>query len=267
MKKITFCLSVLWGTQALAQTPADTSGKETKVTIVIKSTRRDTVRNPADTVTIITRRRVKRLDNEWVLDVGINNFLEKGAFPDGKPYAVKNGLDYVAITTSIVTHIGGSKNPFFFHSGLEISWNALMFEEQKRIARGADRVELEQLKDAQGNNIGLRKSKLGITYLSIPLMLEFNPGRAGKSKGFHAGIGGYVGVKLKSWSKVKFDDSKKERVVDGFYLNTLRYGVMGEVGYSWMTLFAKYDLNPLFRSGKSFDPNSDLNVLNIGLRF
>ncbi len=211
--------------------------------------------------------KIKRLDTEWLIDLGFNNFVEKGNFPSsGSQYHLRNAVKYVAFTYLKQVHIGKDKSPFFFNTGIELSWNGFMFEKDVRLST-SDSLHHATLtdKDPNGGMLHLRKSKLGVAYLSVPIMftLDLNDAHQGKLK---LGLGGYAGIRLKSWNKLKYDDGKKEKTVNSFFLNDFRYGLMAEVGFSDISLFIKYDLNPLFQTGKGFNPNEDINAINIGIR-
>ena len=267
MKKsfISLCLLLAASRLATAQDTQPKDSTEKQVTIIIKTVPRQ--KGAADTVYVNgkkdnTRKRNVHLGNDWYFDIGMNNYLENGKFPNetGKNYKVKNGLDYFAVGTMLQQQIGKRKSPLFFKTGAELSFNAFMFSEHRTI-RGDSAVGVV-LSDVKNN---ISKSKLGVSYLSIPVMfmLDYDRVKRGKLK---LGLGGYVGIRLKSWSKVKYDDGSKKKEASDFYMTNIRYGVMGQVGFGWLTIFAKYDLNPLFSSGKGFDRTSDLNALNIGVR-
>jgi hypothetical protein len=95
-------------------------------------------------------------------------------------------------------------------------------------------------------------------------MIDFS---STKKRGFIFGIGGFAGYRINSWTKqAYFDDGNKSKNKDrdGFYLNDFRYGLMAVIGVEDMvTLFVKYDLNPLFEANRG---PADLNTLSFGIR-
>ena len=80
---------------------------------------------------------------------------------------------------------------------------------------------------------------------------------------FHLGIGGFVGYRLDSYSKIKLQNNERERDHASFYLNNLRYGLVGHLGIVKTNLFVKYDLNPVFQADKG--PN--VRTLSFGIAF
>ncbi|WP_311196054.1 hypothetical protein [Antarcticibacterium sp. 1MA-6-2] len=63
--------------------------------------------------------------------------------------------------------------------------------------------------------------------------------------------------------KYKDDGEKVKRKLKGDYnTNDIIYGLSAYIGWGDTTLYAKYDLNPLFD-----EPNVELNNVSLGLRF
>ena len=96
-------------------------------------------------------------------DLGFNNYLEKGKFPDksGAPYALNTiGSIYVALNSVLSSHIKGR---FYLEWGGGISWSNFRLEDSNiAILKGTDMVEYTPV-----DTIFTRRSKLGITHLNI----------------------------------------------------------------------------------------------------
>ncbi len=106
------------------------------------------------------------------------------------------------------------------------------------------------------------KNKLSTTYLTVPLLLEFQI-PAGKKRIYFSG--GPIGaIKLGSHTKVVYKedgDKKKIKDRDDFNLSSLRYGFTARAGYRGLNLFATYYLTPLFESNKG----PELYPFSVGL--
>ena len=107
----------------------------------------------------------------------------------------------------------------------------------------------------------LTKNKFVNVYLAVPVHLEFNFGRRDSYK---IGIGGFVGYNLFSEQRLKYKDNGR-RIKDitrkDWNVNDFQYGLSTYIGYGIISLYAKYDLNPLFRN----NPINQHN-LSIGIR-
>lgn len=224
-----------------------------------------------------------RTNHYFNIDIGINNWMENGKFPDetGKDYAVKPwGSWYIGLNSVNRTWISG---PLMLDWGGGISWyNWKMQDAGTIITKGTESVEFAEA-PLEHDAI---KSRLTVPYINLTLLplLDFSEGRrlvkdrehgsirikTYKKKGIRVGAGGYIGYRLGGNTKYvyKLDgDKKKDKDSSNFYLTNLRYGLRFQVGYKGIDLFAMYDLNHAFAEGRSPLGSSGLNALSFGLTF
>ena len=219
-------------------------------------------------------------NNSFMMDLGMNNWLEDGNFPDqnNQPYAVKPfGSWYMALRSVQKTPVGGA---LFINWGAGISWYNWKFENaDARVIK--NNTETDFVLNTASNVSGI-KSKLGATYLNVEIvpMLDFSYGRrkvkdidAGnvritryKKRGVRIGLGGYAGYRIASWSKFVFEedgDRDKSKEKSNYFLNNVRYGVRAQFGIKGMDFFANYDLNEVFSAGNG----PKLNAVSFGVTF
>lgn len=91
------------------------------------------------------------------------------------------------------------------------------------------------------------KSKLKVTYLNIPLLLEYQTNQGMKTNSFHMTAGILGGVRLGTKSKVVWDDNSKEKDWDDYHMNPFRWDVYAGIGWGIINIYATYSLNPLFQ--------------------
>ena len=109
---------------------------------------------------------------------------------------------------------------------------------------------------------GLKKSKLSMTYLTAPLMLEVKtPLRMGSSRLYLAG-GVIGGLNIGSHTKYKYRHDK-EKFKSNFHINPFKYDITGRIGFGDFCIFANYSLSPLFKDGKG----PELYPLMVGISF
>lgn len=208
------------------------------------------------------RRRYRGTYGSFEMELGMNNWLEDGSFPDqdNAPYAVKPwGSWYVGLGGMYHTTVAG---PLILKWGGNITWYHWKMEDPSVRITKSD-IETTFVPDA---TIDGKKSKLSATYINAMLvpMLEFNPRRGRhrrgafswtkyRQKGFRIGAGMYAGYRIDSWTKMKYSvngDKQKDKEKGNFYLNNFRYGVRTQVGFRGMDLFFNYDLNDVFATGR-----------------
>lgn len=202
-------------------------------------------------------RRYRILGN---LDLGFNTFVnvpaENNSLYDLRP----TGSRYVSLNQYIVTRLGGRKSPLHIRTGLELAFNNYMFARNHRVA-DVDGVSVFY-RDTEKS---LEKSKLTASSLNLPLMIELNfTDRNGKET-IKIGGGGFVGYRLGSHTKIKYQlegNTYKDKERGNYNLEDVQYGVSFSVGYRWLNLFAKYNMNDLFKNNRG----PAMNVVSFGFR-
>lgn len=217
-----------------------------------------------------TRYRGRRSYQLLNFDIGMNNILSNGKFPDdsNEPYAVRPwGSWYVGINS--IEKIRIARN-FFVELGLGISWYNFKFQSDTLVLiKGPAQLEYAGIPDG----VDPIKSKLTATYIhaSFVPVLDFgkHPHRSrywGSRDGFRIGAGPYVGYRIDSYTKQVYEENgnrERDRERSNYYLNNLRYGARLQVGYRGTDLFVNYDLNELFATNRG--PN--VNAFSFGLIF
>ncbi len=220
---------------------------------------------------VFTKRRPGETYFSMYFDLGLNNYLEDGNFPDrfGAPYAVKPfGSWNVAIQGLNTTRIIGKT---YLQWGGGLTWYNFKWEDaSQRIERGDEGVIFTEFNEP----VDHIKSKLTVAYLDVRLipMIQFGENQRmrkyGKSKGFRIGAGPYAGYRLGSHSKAVYNDGNRQKPKnrDSFYLENFRYGVRLQAGFRSWDVFFNYDMNPLFAPGRG-PGNADLNAFSFGITF
>lgn len=154
-------------------------------------------------------------------------------------------------------NIGLCKNYVGLVSGMGLSFNNYRFENPYTLQKGTNRTEPVLL-----DYDDLSKTKLAVSYLNVPVLLEFQIPVNQKEGRLFINAGLIGGVKIGSHTKVKHGDTKdKDR--SGFNLNSFKYAATARIGYKDICLFANYSLTPLFESGKG----PELTPFTIGISF
>lgn len=189
-----------------------------------------------------------RIDDIFELDFGFNNYLENGSLPSdhNKDYGVDPWVsNYVALRGMKQIQLG-KQSPYRLSIGLEFAWNNYKYDSKKIITKGTDGVTFESPTNPNWNVI---KSKLTVNWLNFPVMFHYKA----KKSGFHVAAGGFVGYRIGSHSKIKYEengDTKKDHVYTNFYLDSFQYGTRFQIGFHDVDFFAQYNLNELFVGGK-----------------
>lgn len=209
------------------------------------------------------RNRRRKRDN-WSIGgdgggIGLNSLIEQrptSGYPAESYQLRPLGSRYISLALSQMPTIARSQYVAFkIYYGLEVSWNNYMFENDVIAQKGSDGVVFA---DAGRD---LKKSKLTFCSINLPVVPRLNFYNSSGRRLGHLGFGGYVGYRVDSYTKIKELDGNKERQHSNFYLNDFRYGLVAHIGIARTNFFIKYDLNPMFQSGKG----PDVRALSFGI--
>lgn len=153
-----------------------------------------------------------------------------------------------------------SNRHFGLITGLGFEINNFRFDQNMTLAQSAD----GQIAPRYFTDIELSKSKLTTTYLNIPLLAEFQFGRAkkgtGKMRGF-VNFGVTAGIRLDGHTKYKSAATGIQKQHGGLNLRNFHYGFEVNAGYSHYGIFARYYPQSIFIN----DGGPQVQQVNIGI--
>lgn len=202
------------------------------------------------------------------LEFGMNMYSDAG-------YSLYNQINTVIPPDFMDLHYGKSitvnlnfaewafkneANNFGLVTGLGLSFMDFTFDRPLTIEKRAGDGVIMPV-DLSGLE-GLKKSKLNVSYLTAPLMLELKtPLRMGSSRLYLAG-GVIGGVNIGSHTKYKASEGK-EKTRSNFNLNQFKYDLTGRIGFGDFCVFVNYGMTPMFKDGKG----PELHPVTIGFSF
>ena len=212
------------------------------------------------------KRQSKRTTSQLVFAAGLNNVATNGS-------AEKSDFKYLGshfyeLGVTYNTRILEKSNLLHAKYGLSLMYNNLRATDNRNYVVKGNQTILEI------NTLQQEDSRFKNVNLVFPVYLEFDftktQDRDGKTyykthDSFRFGVGGFVGVNLKSKQYINYkSDSYKSRVITrgDFDTSNFIYGLSTYIGYKATSLYLKYDLNPLFK-----DNVIDQNNVSLGIRF
>ncbi len=201
-----------------------------------------------------------------VLDLGLNALTNQritGLTGQTGPANLRTlGSRYLNIGLNYQVRLGGKHSPLHLLTGPEFSFNNFMLNgNEKWVNAGGQTRVVHEMDPARQYT----KTKLATSSVNLPLMLRLRLHDSHYHSTFSIAAGGFVGYRLLTWNKLKYTsegDIKKDKNYDAYNLENLQYGLQGTIGYRHLTLFARYHLNGLFKTGAG----PDTQVLSFGLR-
>ncbi len=199
-------------------------------------------------------RKSKKSEAHWAgLDFGFNVLLDENrenTFADN-PYWKNDAAKSQVWNLNILEHKFNFGTPYVgLTTGLGFNWTSVAFKNNYILQSTADSVF------AVTDTVNIySKNKLKASYLTVPLMLEFNTS-ANEDKSFYLAAGVVGGVRLTSKTKRQgeFEGKEfKEKVKGSYNLNAFKLDAAARLGYGNWGVFANYSLLPLFDQGKTVD--------------
>jgi hypothetical protein len=209
----------------------------------------------------------RRTFSELVFSFGLNNVVTEGESLDDSTFKI-GGSRYTEIGLSWSTRVFKESNWLRFRYGLSFQMNGLKPTDNRYFVDTGSQTELQVFSQ------DLDKSKFRLDNLVIPIYFELGPSRKIEKDGyfrysthnqFKIGLGGYAGLKLTSRQKLKYKDGGehvKEKLDGSYNTNNFVYGIGGYIGFSDISIYAKYDLNTIFKD----NPIAQRNI-SLGLRW
>ncbi|MGB5667983.1 MAG: hypothetical protein WBM53_14145 [Maribacter sp.] len=209
----------------------------------------------------------RRTYSDFVLAIGLNNALIDGQSINDSPYKI-GGSRFFEMGWSWRTRVFENTNFVRLNYGFSFQFNGLKPKDNQYFVVENGQVELQDFE------YDLKKSKLRMDNLVFPVHLEFGPSKLHKTEKnmrysltnqFRVGIGAYGGFNLGTRQKLKYDrngENVKDKLKRRYNTNDLVYGLSAYVGFDGVLLYAKYDLNPIFK-----DAQIEQHNISLGLRF
>ena len=197
----------------------------------------------------INDRKLKNKMTRWFLfELGTDILITED------DYRLESGIDPFEVnawkSTNVNLHVFQQKfnlvkNRFNLQWGLGFEFHKHSFSNP--VVLEADRP---QATFSYQPEVNFKKNRLSYSYLTVPLMLNYESNPAHPLESFRVSVGGFAGPRLGGNFKTKVDGDK-EKVRDDFNLTKWRYGLRAQLGYSWFNAYATLGLNDLFQESKN----------------
>ena len=208
-----------------------------------------------------------RTTNDLLFAIGFNNTIMDGKSIDDSPYQI-GGSGFVELGWIWKTRLLKNSNTARVTYGFSFQWNKLSMKDNMYFVKNGDEISLEEFP------LDLKKSKFRTTSLVIPVHFEFGPSkkvdyddrvRYSTHNQFKIGIGGFAGLNLNTLQKLKYrenGDDQKQKDKSDFNTTNFVYGLSSYIGIGDFSVYAKYNLNELFK-----DQAINQHNVSLGLRW
>ncbi len=209
----------------------------------------------------------RRTTSGITIAFGLNNAIVDGQSLDDSDYKIA-GSRFFELGWFWKTRVFKNTNFLRVRYGVSYTSNGLKPTDNRYFVENGNQTGLEEFP------LELNKSKFRMDNIVVPVHFEFGPSRVRETeksiryytaRKFRIGLGGYVGANISTRQKLKYrenGDRIKDKIKRDYNTSDLIYGLSTYVGFGDMSLYAKYDISPVFRNAEI-----DQNNVSLGLRF
>ena len=203
------------------------------------------------------------MDGTWDgLEIGSANFVNSDyefALPAEAAFIEPDMLKSLTFNFNFAEKsLGIIRNYFGIVTGMGLEYTRYMLTNDVKLAEVGGQMTGTPV------DFDLNKNRFSMTYLNVPLMLEFQIPVYGEHNRIKLSAGVVGGVKLGSRQVQKYTvDGEKQKIKskDSYNLRNFKYGFTARVGYGDITLFANYYPQTLFTDGMG----PDIYPVTVGL--
>ncbi len=211
----------------------------------------------------------KKVNPQWMgLEVGLNSYVNsdfKFNLADGREYlepvpgrSVSLGLNIFEIGVPLV------KRHLTLVTGLGFEFNNYFYKNNYILLADTSTLTAQQLPGADYD-----KNKLTVSWVRVPLLLQFDTKRYKNEATFHVSLGVIGALRMCSNTKQvwEIDDTRYRAIThDDFNLSPFKADATFRIGYGYLNLFVNYSLNSMFRKDAGpqlFPVSAGITLVNI----
>jgi hypothetical protein len=213
---------------------------------------------------LINDRECNEVKSHWAgFELGINTYVtsdNKTDLPPGINFLELREEKSIAVNFNVIDYeIELYRRNIMLVTGLGFTYNNYRFKSDTYLEQNTTQVTPVTVA-----GLNLKKNKLVASYLTVPLLLEFNTSQ-NADKTVHLAVGVIGGLRIGSHLKLVKEEGNREsksKVFDDFNLNPFRYDATVRLGYRNFTVFGSYNMAGLFKDNKG----PELYPVTVGLR-
>jgi len=168
-------------------------------------------------------------------------------------------------------NINIAKNKFGFISGLGFTLNNFFFNNSYTWIGDSTTLKAYNTVNDKGNTVSTKVNKLFVSYITLPLLFEFQTNPGHRINSFHITVGVIGGLRLQTYQKQRlyqwedtyylvddngtrvasfYADGAVIRNHDQYHLNPFKLDATFRIGWSFVNLYATYSITPMFQKNK-----------------
>lgn len=215
----------------------------------------------------------KKYNGHWAgVELGWNGYVNNDFtmdFPANQQYLNMNVARSLFVNVNpFEINLNLANNRFGLTSGLGFTFNNYYFTQNYKWLEDSTLLTAYRVYDDKGNPVDLKVNKLTVSWLTVPILFEYQTNAKMNVKSFHFTLGVIGAVRIGTYQKQEFNtwntfyylkdengntvqqfyaNDKYIRDKGAFYLNSFKLDATARIGWSFLNFFATYSLTPMFQ--------------------
>jgi len=229
----------------------------------------------------------ERYRGHWAgVDLGFNWYVTPDFnmnFPAGEDYMNINTPRSLMVNLNpFELNVNLCKNHFGFTTGIGFQLNNYYFSNNYVMLKDSATLVAYQIRDKDGNYVTLKRNKLFNSYITLPLLFEYQTNSHHHLNSFHLTLGVIGGIRLCSYTKQVYKNTDQNytlvdnsgnpiasyyvdhsvvRTYGSYHLSPFMLDATLRIGWSYLNLWATCGITQLFQK----DKGPEVFPLNIGI--
>jgi hypothetical protein len=203
----------------------------------------------ANRVVIRHRRNYVRTFSYADFFFGFNRYDARGkntGFPEIIPGSSTSFAIYL-MAGKVLASSGTQRTRFSAITGLGFDWSDYIFDNRTSMQNIDGHIVTTSIADMFPGYRSVKRSKLMMYYLNVPVLLEY------RYRSFYISGGFLGGFCTGNHTKIIYNDSNDAKHKYKDYtvnVSPFRYGFTLQAGVDWLKVYANYFVSPLFKNGR-----------------
>ena len=214
-----------------------------------------------------------KFNGHWAgVELGWNGWVNDNfdmTYPADQQYLnLNNARSLMVNLNPFEFNLNIAKNHFGLTSGLGFSLHNYYFSNSTLLIKDSMELVAYNIDDQNGKPADMKVNKLFVSWLTVPILFEYQTNSKMRMNSFHFALGVIGGVRLSSYTKQEYyarntdyflkdnagktvgtfnSGDKPFRTKGQYHLNTFKADLTARVGWSFLNLWATYALTPMYQ--------------------
>jgi len=217
-----------------------------------------------------------KYNGHWAgIELGWNGYVNPDfnmTFPSDEQYLNLNNARSMTVNLNpFELNLNLARNHFGLTSGLGFTFNNYYFSNSTLMIPDSSTLVAYKLVDQNGQEAEMKVNKLTVTWLTLPVLFEYQTNAKIKPNSFHVGLGVIGGVRICSYTKQSFYsrnttyylqdnngqnvgsvyvDEHPARTKDQYHLNPFKVDATMRIGWSFLNFYATCSITQMYQKNQ-----------------